>query len=102
MPYVRPEDVKSPKSRWYLFEVVVPGEAEECAYALGEWDGERVIGFRWNGTDENPLGSPQSRGIATWMVLDKRLSKAVIENLMDPKKQEIARGFLGLKCDEVF
>ena len=45
MSYIKPKDVKSPKGRWHLFEVVLAGKEGAGAYALGEWDGERRIGF---------------------------------------------------------
>lgn len=96
MSYVNPQEVLSPKSHWYLFEVVLDRGEGDCAYALGEWDGERRIGFRWNGNHDNPIGNPQSRGYATWTILDPNLYAAFIETLCPPDKQNIAREFLGI------
>ena len=95
MGYIKAKDVISPKKRWYLFEVILDGGEGNCAYALGEWDGERRIGFRWNGTEENPLGNPQSRGLATWTMLDLDLHKAVIALLPNDDKP-MAKKFLRL------
>ena len=95
MAYVRPEDVRSPKARWYLFEVVLDHGEREGAYALGEWDGQRSIGFRWNGSANNPIGNPQSRGLPTWTMLDSELHEAVIA-LLPPDKRDMARRFLRL------
>jgi len=97
MSYVKPEDVRSPKAKWYLFEVVLDRGERDCAYALGEWEGERRIGFRWNGDYENPLGNPQSRGLSTWTMLDTELHEPVI-NMLPASKRDMARGFLGLKA----
>ena len=96
MSYVRPKEVKSPKAHWYLFEVVLDRGPGDAAYALGEWDAERRIGFRWNGTDENKIGNPQSRGLPTWTMLDPELHEAVVA-LLPADKQAIARGFFGIK-----
>lgn len=96
MSYIEPQDVKSPKSHWYLFEVVLDRGPGNCAYALGEWDGKRRVGFRWNGTDNNKIGNPQSRGLPTWTMLDEDLHEAVIA-MLQPEKQDIARGFLGIR-----
>ncbi|MCH9053293.1 MAG: hypothetical protein IIA72_19910 [Proteobacteria bacterium] len=96
MKYVRPEEVKSPKAYWYLFEVVLDRGRGNCAYALGEWEGKRRIGFRWNGNGKSPIGNPQSRGLATWTMLDPALHKAIVEILPEDKKST-ARGFLGIR-----
>ena len=96
MGYVMPADVKSPKQRWYLFEVVLDRGEGNCAYALGEWDGARRIGFRWNGNEENKIGNPQSRGLPTWTMLDEVMHEAVIA-ILPPEQQGIAKEFLRIK-----
>jgi hypothetical protein len=97
MSYIRPEFVISPKAHWHLFDVALDRGEDNCAYALGTWDGERRIGFRWNGDDESaPLGNPQSRGLPTWTILDPALNEAVVA-LLAPEKQALAKNFLGLR-----
>jgi hypothetical protein len=95
MTHVPAERVRSPKAHWQLFEVVLDGGEGGCAYALGEWDGEPRIGFRWNGNRANPIGNPQSRGLPTWTMLDPELHDAVIA-LLPPAKQDLAQRFLRL------
>ena len=95
VPYVLPDQVRSPKAHWQLIDVLLDEGEGRCAYALGEWDGERRIGFRWNGTEENPLGNPQSRGLATWTMLDPNLHDVVLR-ILPKEKQSLARRFLGL------
>ena len=51
------------------------------------------IGFRWNGTEDNKIGNPQSRGLPTWTILDERLYEAVID-ILPSGKQEIAKMYL--------
>jgi hypothetical protein len=96
MEYVLPKDVHSPKLHWRLVEVIIDEGAGMPAYALGTWDGERRIGFRWNGTKDNKLGNPQSRGLATWTMLDTKLHSAVIA-IAASEKQAIISAFLMLK-----
>ena len=93
MQYVKPEDVRSPKAHWYLFEVVLDRGPRDCAYALGEWDGERRVGFRWNGDEKNPIGNPQSRGLSTWTMFDEALNGAIID-LLPSEKRDMAKLFL--------
>ena len=96
MPYIKPSDVRSPKTKWYLFEVILDRGPLNCAYALGEWEGERRIGFRWNGDDDNPIGNPQSRGLPTWTMLDTALHEGVVD-LLPTQKREATLTFLGAK-----
>jgi hypothetical protein len=97
MSYVDPKDVVSPKAHWHLFDVILDRKEGGCAYALGTWDGERRIGFRWNGDSESgPLGNPQSRGLPTWTMLDTALHEAVVV-LLPPEKQVLAKSFLGVR-----
>ncbi|WP_445501301.1 hypothetical protein [Microvirga sp. G4-2] len=96
MAYINPKDVQSPKSHWHLFQVVLDKGPGQGAYALGTWDGERRIGFRWNGSDENPIGNPQSRGLPTWTMLDPELHSRVIE-IFPADQQPIAKAYFGIK-----
>ncbi len=96
MPYIKPGDVISPKAHWSLIDVLLDRGEGNCAYALGLWDGERRIGFRWNGTADNELGNPQSRGLPTWTMLDTEIHQQISEQL-PPAQLAMARGFLGIK-----
>src|SRR5215813_6919537 len=94
--YIKPTDVVSPKAHWSLIDVLLDRGEGDCAYALGIWDGERRIGFRWNGNKHNELGNPQSRGLPTWTMLDTEIHRQIIEQLPSDKLA-IARGFLNIK-----
>jgi hypothetical protein len=96
MTYIKPNDVHSPKSHWHLFEVMIDKGIGRPAYALGTWDGERRMAFRWNGNEDNPIGNPQSRGLPTWVMLDEDFHSQFVEILPADKKL-IAKAFLGLK-----
>jgi len=96
MTYIKPTDVISPKAHWSLIQVLLDRGRDNCAYALGVWDGEPRIGFRWNGNDENVIGNPQSRGLPTWTMLDPEIHNEIIEWL-PAEKLAMARGFLKIK-----
>ena len=96
MRYVQPQDVLSPKSHWHMFEVILDRGPGKGAYALGTWDGERRVGFRWNGSSENAIGNPQSRGLPTWIMLDEALHSAVVD-LVPADRRPIVKAYLGLK-----
>jgi hypothetical protein len=50
--------------------------------------------MRWNGSGENPLGNPQSRGIPTWFIIPAGdYANAIIESLSLEKKLMV-RNFL--------
>jgi len=77
MSYIKPEEVLSPKNRVRgVVEVIHdPGEGRMSVARL-LWRDERgegeevVIATRWNGSAEQPLGNPVSRGHATWFVVE--------------------------------
>ncbi|RVU18351.1 hypothetical protein [Methylobacterium oryzihabitans] len=85
----------SPKAHWKLFTVLLDKGPGQVAYALGEWDGKPRLGFRWNGTDDNPIGNPQSRGLPTWTMLDEDMHLAIIQQLPEDK-QTIMCSILGI------
>jgi len=102
MTYIQPSDVISPKAKWTLVDVVLDKGSGNCAYAIGMWDKQRRVGFRWNGTKDNPIGNPQSRGLATWTMLDKALHQAVLHQVerKNPEKAGIMRAFLGKPVED--
>lgn len=71
MPYVRPEEVLSPRKRvGGVVEVIHdPGE-NGMSVARIIWDQEPVVAVRWNGNSSQPLGNPMSRRQPTWFVVD--------------------------------
>jgi hypothetical protein len=78
MPYVAPEDVVSPRSRFGgVVEVIYSGQENEMSVARILWDGDERIACRWNGDDEHPKGNPLSRGQATWFVVEEYAASAL-------------------------
>ena len=72
MAYIDPRKVDSPKSHWKLIDVLFDGGDDDASLAIGEWDGERRLAMRRNGSDQYPgIGNPQSRGLPTWFMLPR-------------------------------
>jgi hypothetical protein len=90
MPYILPNEVTSPKDSWHLINVVHDEGEGNIAVAYGEWDGEKVIAIRWNGSNEpnKGLGNPQSTGYATWFILPKSFGIAIINEILKSKNIE--------------
>lgn len=95
MTYIAPAEVKSPQRRWHHFEVIEDKGEGYPSYAIGKWDGEKAIVFRWNGTADAPGGNPQSRGYPTWIVLDPDLYPTII-SAFPAEKQQLVRAYLNL------
>lgn len=92
--YIRPNLVISPKAHWSLIDVLDDQGDDDISVALGRWDNIPVLGMRWNGNDDNPIGNPQSRGLPTWFVMPEgNVSEALIKELR-PQKQELVRNFI--------
>lgn len=81
MAYINPRLVTSPKGRVEKLHVIHDSGEGDYAVATMLWDGQPRMGVRWNGGDKGEifqgLGSPQSRGIATWFILPDPISELV-------------------------
>ncbi len=102
MSHIEPEKVISPKANWRLVDVVLDRGAGDCAYAIGMWENRRCVGFRWNGTKASPLGNPQSRGLPTWTILDRKLHPSILRLVRreNPTKVQIVQAFFGKPVEE--
>jgi hypothetical protein len=104
--YIKPTDVHAPKRFWSLIHVLFDGgEATEenpspNSLAIGRWNNDPVLAMRWNGNKENPLGNPQSRGLATWFIVPEQHWKQILETeqyKLSDDKVSFARNFLEFK-----
>lgn len=82
MSYVHPSLVTSPRAMLSDLEVVYDGGENEWAVAKFKWNGQPVVGVRWNGGSADPrfpgMGNPQSRGVPTWFILPDRLADVIL------------------------
>jgi hypothetical protein len=63
---------------------------ETWAVALGYWEGKETLAIRWNGDDENPVGTPQSRGLPTWFILPNTPEELrTLKKIIDDRLEEI-------------
>jgi len=94
--YVTPSEVTSPKRQWSLRDVLYDRGARAAAVAMGAWEGKPVLAMRWNGDDENPIGNPQSRGLATWFVVPDEFRGAILARLqeLEPQKSLLAKEYI--------
>ena len=56
--------------------------------------------MRWNGSDQNPIGNPQSRGLPTWFIVpDQHVDQilATKQYAFSENKLRFAREFLGAR-----
>ena len=83
MSYVKPQDVHSPKSRWRLRRVLFDSGEGGWSAAEGQWDNDglwsEVLAIRWNGSGGTEIGNPQSRGLATWLIVPEELKETIRE-----------------------
>ena len=102
MAYIEPRTVVSPRNMWKFIEVLRLGEDnidgdDDATLAIGEWDGDRVLAIRWNGTndDESGVGNPQSRGLPTWFILPSWINEAIVtSNVIPDSKQALVSALL--------
>src|ERR1700688_935563 len=77
MPFTAPEAVTSPKGSVSNLRVLLNTGEHGWSLAAMRWDDRDSLGIRWNGHADNPLGNPQSRGIATSFILPDELAATI-------------------------
>ena len=88
--YMDPRIVISPKTRVSNLNVILDEGEGQYSVTFLNWDGEKSVGVRWNGTADNPLGNPQSRGIPTWFIMPKEIATAFFrERLQNGKISDL-------------
>lgn len=101
MSYVKPADVHAPKRFWTLIHVIFDGGPGGSSLAIGRWKNNPVLAMRWNGSDDNSLGNPQSRGLPTWFIVPEQHWRQILETEQYAAIKEdtlnLARNFLELK-----
>ncbi len=86
-PYIPPTTVTSPRQKWILIKVLVDEGEGGTAIAVGRWEDKPVLAIRWNGDEEGPVGTPQSRGLATWFIIPEgKYTEAIFGTLDETDK----------------
>jgi len=101
---IDPQDVQSPKRHLALVSVLVNSGLDGYSVALVRWDGAPKLAMRWNGTDENPIGNPQSRGLPTWFVVPDEFIQSTLAAtngngvpIVPAESQALARNFFAVR-----
>lgn len=95
--YIPPNEVTSPRQKWALIAVLDEGSEGQAALAVGLWDKTPVLAMRWNGNAKNPIGNPQSRGLATWFIVPGKYRDAIIQSANLPgDKLALTKGLFGI------
>lgn len=92
--YKKPEEVTSPRRNWSLTRVLEDNGPDNVSLALGKWDEVPVLAMRWNGSDENPIGNPQSRGLPTWFILPRGKYTEMVIATLSEKDRDLVRTFI--------
>src|SRR5580658_4644252 len=74
MRFTSPETVISPKGSVSNVRPLLNTGEGGWALAALQWENNETLGIRWNGSPENPIGNPQSRGIPTWFILPDEIA----------------------------
>ncbi len=91
MAYTNPATVKSPKLRVKDVNVVFDKGPKEGSWSIArlKFDGEDVVGIRWNGEVSRPgVGTPSSRSNPTWFIVPDEIAEAVVETAQKLSKSE--------------
>jgi len=105
MAYISPETVQSPKGRVADIDVLYDKGPSPQSWSIAKlkWDGVDAIGIRWNGDNDHLVGTPQSRGKATWFIVPKEIVDTVVSAAKALKEQEndvLLAGYREMAADE--
>ena len=77
--FTAPDTVLSPKGSVSNLRVLFNTGEGGWSLAKLRWNGDEALGMRWNGNADNPIGNPQSRGIATWFIVPEDLHAGLLK-----------------------
>ncbi|HMH00442.1 MAG TPA: hypothetical protein VK555_03460 [Terriglobales bacterium] len=103
MPYIRPASVIAPRSALRAVDVLYETGEDGWAVAQLNWNGDLVLGIRWNGGLESSLGTPNARGIPTWFIVPPELEEVIrerIETLVHAQPGGLLEGYSQMSQDE--
>lgn len=83
MAYVEPATVWAPKASIRSVDILYNSGPGGWSAASIDWEGSEAIGIRWNGKEGSGIGSPQSRGNATWFILPDELKEVILSRVDD-------------------
>ena len=104
MAYISPETVLSPKGRVDDIDVIYDKGPATASWSIAKlkWDGDDAVGIRWNGDEDHLVGTPQSRGKATWFIVPHEIVDAVVlaaASLHRQKSESLLAGYREMAAD---
>jgi hypothetical protein len=105
MAYISPETVQSPKGRVADIDILYDKGPTPASWSIAKlkWDGVDAIGIRWNGDSDHLVGTPQSRGKATWFIVPPEIVDTVVsaaKALKQKKSDVLLAGYREMAADE--
>jgi hypothetical protein len=83
--YTLPGKVVAPKNSWALITTLFDGGESRQSVAIGRFKGNLTLAIRTNGDAKSPQGQPQSRGHASWLVVESRFWQGIIDSIPQPR-----------------
>lgn len=105
MPYIDPITVQSPKGSVSDIDVVYDKGPTQHSWSIARltWKSNQAVGIRWNGdVSETGIGTPQSRGNATWFIVPDEIADAVLDaaaTLQREKSNTLLAGYQQMAAD---
>jgi hypothetical protein len=104
MAYISPATVLSPKGRVDDIDVIYDKGPATASWSIAKlkWDGDDAVGIRWNGDEDHLVGTPQSRGKATWFIVPHEIVDAVVlaaASLHRQKSESLLAGYREMAAD---
>jgi hypothetical protein len=104
MAYISPETVLSPKGRVDVIDVIYDKGPSTASWSIAKlkWDTAEAIGIRWNGDEDHLVGTPQSRGKATWFIVPEEIAEAVLSaatTLSQHRSDSLLAGYQDMAAD---
>ena len=88
MSYINPKNVLSPKSSVRAVRVLEDKQEHSFSIARLRYDGREELACRWNGSDEEPSGHPNSRGLPTWFLIPYEMREDIMGGVIRRAKNE--------------
>ena len=104
MAYISPETVLSPKGLVDEINVVYDKGPSTASWSIAKlkWKKAEAVGIRWNGDEDHLVGTPQSRGKATWFIVPEEIADAVVSaatTLHRQKSESLLAGYREMAAD---
>lgn len=88
MSYTDPSKVISPKSSVSAVRILEDKQEKSFSVARLRYNQHEELACRWNGSEDEPSGHPNSRGIPTWFLIPKEMREDILGGVIKRAKTE--------------